>query len=271
MQVNNINKTDLTCFNSGISNTDLRKLKTILPSSTEKYFIDKYGIKANFSENQTISILNLLCRNILDRLKKTKLFDILPINTNPSSIRVFNCNELTKPYPDNFCTTKTKQIIKNESPYKPISLFFVNDKFDLEEIEEMVRKAKRNNFISNDNFLGFTMHEWMHIVHLNYLYKKNNFNEQHFANEIKRIKKIYLNNREKSIIRECLGEYAYNGGNTNQMEVVAEGLNKIICSCLNDNEVGISSNPEDVINSLPKELILILMKIINCNDARYGL
>ena len=263
MKLNSIEKTKNIRFTSGLSKKDIRFLNAVSTDSAEMYFKKACMIKTDFNGNQTFSVLNLLCKNILTKLQHSRVFDNIPFNSNPNSIKVFNANETARRYPDTFCISTTKKIIKNQPPYKPISLFFYNDKISLEEMNEAAQIAKKNGFNSNDNFLSFTMHEWMHGVHLNYLYKKNNFDEQKVIDEIKKIKEINFSNYEKSIIQEYLGEYVFNNGKINPMEVAAEGLNKIICSCLSKDKVLIASSIDESAHNLQTELIAIIKKAIH--------
>ena len=262
MRLNKIKKNKNINFNSGLSKKDIKLLSTISADNAEKYFQKSFMIKTDFEDNQTFSVLNLLCKNILIKLGHSKILDNLSFNSNPNSIKIFDKNELTRQYPDTFCTSATKKIIKNEPTYRPISLFFRNDKISIEEINEAARIAKKNEFISNDNFLAFVMHEWMHSIHLNYLYKKNGFNERRVIEEIKKIKQIDFNDTEKSILREQLGKYVYNKGKINPIEVLAEGLNKIICSCLDKDRISISSSLDESIYNTQTNLVQIIKKIL---------
>lgn len=129
-------------------------------------------------------------------------------------------------------------------------------------MNEMAEDAKQKGFISSDNFMTYIIHEWMHNVHLTYLYKKNGFNEKEVAKYIKKISKIEFNSTEKTIIQEELGEYVHHDGNINAMEVIAEGLNKIICSCLDENKLGINLSIDESVKKMPEKLINILQKIL---------
>ncbi len=249
-------------FKSGISNLDLKHLNKIPLKKTEEYFEKTLGINTDFKGNQTFCAINLLCKSILNKIGDSKVFGNLSLKSNPSNIRVFNKQELVKNFPNTFCTQVTKKIIQDETPYKPISMFIYNDRIAIDEMNEMVEIAARDGFISNDNFLAFIMHEWAHCVHLNNLYEKNNFNEQKVAEQIRKLKQIELSDKEKVIIREFLGEYVYNDGDIRPMEVVAEGLNKIVCSCLNRQRVAISDSIDDVVQRMPREFIAVMKKFI---------
>jgi len=126
----------------------------------------------------------------------------------------------------------------------------------------MAENAKRSNFISSDNFLSYVMHEWMHSVHLNNLLIKNKCNEDDFLKNVKKIKQIEITDSEKEMIQELLGDYVYNQGRINPLEVSAEGLNKIVCSCLSKDKIAITRSIDEAVEELPMEFLQMLNKIL---------
>ena len=87
-------------------------------------------------------------------------------------------------------------------------------------------------------------------------------NEQFVREYIKCLKKIELTKVERQIVKEFLGNYTYNNGAIDPMEVIAEGLNKIVCATFSKSKFQIVSTPKEVIDTLPKELIKMLEKIL---------
>ena len=252
-------------FKSGISRNEIRKYNKMNALYIEEYLQNFYGIDSNFENNRVFSISNLLCNGILKKIGKSKYFNQLNFLSNPGQIRVFDRIELTKNFPDTFCSIVSKKILTNESLFKPRSLFFRNSDIDLEEINEMAKTAKSHGYISSDHFLTFTMHEWLHSIHFEYLYKINNYDEKKVLEYINRLKGIEFSSNEKELVHKFLGDYVYNNGEINPIEVLAEGLNMIVCLCLDKNKLAFKSDIDSTITKLPIEFIELLMKILNFN------
>lgn len=220
-------------------------------------------IDSRMKNNKLFSVLNLISCEILKMLKGSKQLQCLNFNAKPKQIRIFDKSELIKNFPDTFCTVNSKKILTNEPVFKPRSLFFRNDYIDLEEMNEMAQSAKEHGFIASDNFLTFAMHEWAHNIHIEYLYRTNKMDEKKVLEYIKKLKEMDFSRSEKALIHEYLGDYIYNNGKINPFEVTAESLNKIICTCLNNNKIQINQNIDTSVQEMPKELIEILIEILN--------
>lgn len=240
-------------FKSGLSKKDIARLNEIRSENAQKYFKSQ-NVKSDFKDNNTYCALNLLCSEILNRLGITK---------KPKQIVVFDKIVLIKPYPDTFCIAATKRILTNEPPFKPISLFFQDDKYTFEEMNEIAQDMKKNNFISSDNFMTLVLHEWAHSLHFNFLYSKFDNDENKVREYLKQLKQMEFTSREQEIIAQYLGSYVYNGGKIKAVEVVAESINKIICSTLDEKEVKIKCGTKEALDNTPNELKKLMKKILD--------
>jgi len=248
-------------FKSGLSKEDIKRLNRISTSKTEKYF-RTLNTSANFSDNKTYSALNLICSKILNTLGNSKYFNSLDFFKKPAQIRVFEKNHLCAKYPDTFCTIVSKKILDNEPVFKPPGLFFYDSRINFEEMNELAKNANKERIISTDSFLAFVMHEWIHSVHFNYLYSKLNYDEKSVMKYIKHLKEFEFTNEEKELILEYLGSYSFINGHINPVETVSEGLNKVVCSCLDKNQLKINCSIDEAVEKMPPELINLIKKII---------
>ncbi len=260
LKTNNPQKINKISFKSGISPKNIETFKNYSSLYTQKYFAQNLGIDAYFTQNKMLGFLNYLSSNVLDRLGGSKKLNFLNFLSKPSSIRVYNKIELNGSYPNYFCTFFPHKIIKNEGIKRQKSLFFINDNLTYKQYNTVANYCKRANITSSSNILNSVMHEWMHQVHADYLYSRNLNSKSRVLSNIKKIKKVQFTPFEKEIIRKYLGEYVYNKGNINPMEVVAEGLNYLVCNCLDRNEFKIISSIDDQIDKAPKKLIEIIEK-----------
>jgi len=143
-----------------------------------------------------------------------------------------------------------------------MSLMYKNIGYEIEDINALAEQMKSKKIISTDNFLEPIMHEWMHVAHLNYLYKICGLNEAQVKNIINKLSRIQFGSIEKQMIEEHLGEYVYNGGQINGSEVVAEGLTKLITMCLDKNQIKFTDKFDDSCEKMPKEFIELLRCLI---------
>jgi len=260
-----INNTRNINFKSGLSKTNIFLLSQIKPQKVEKLFCDTYEIQTKFKDNQTIAILNMLCYKILKNFAGEKILDEFSLLAKPSQIKVFEPSETVRNIFGDFCTTTSTLVTKGKKA-PPISLFFENKHSALPEVNALTDFSKAENIISSGNFLSFTMHEWMHAAHLRYLYQNIVKNEEEMGNFIKTIKKMDFTPTEKALIQEFLGDYVYNNGKINPMEVIAEGLTRTICDCLSENKLKLTNSPNKILNNYPREFVSLLKKILAFND-----
>jgi len=239
-------------FKSGLSEKDVKYLSSVSSKSAQKYFKTR-NIEADFKNNDTYGALNLICGEILKRLGFLK---------KPGQIVVFNKEDLLKPCPDTFCSAVSKKITKNNPAFKPVSLFFQNDNYGFRDMNEIAQNMKKDNFISSDNFLTLVMHEWAHSLHFNYLYSKLD-TEEEVKKYLKNLNQIDLTKEEKEIIAQYLGNYVYNNGKIKPTEVMAEGINKIVCSTLSENELAFKCGIKEALDNTPRGLLRVMKKILN--------
>ena len=124
------------------------------------------------------------------------------------------------------------------------------------------------------SFLAPFLHEWLHSLHLHYIYSKLGYGgECEYLNEVYSLKNAtktgvdYLKEtshknltaKENEIIYDVLGEYSTRPVNQ-YLEIFSETLTKFICACLKDCKL--SYNPLDKIKETHTDFKKILAKII---------
>lgn len=253
-------------FKSGISKKEITQLGNVPIKSINDAFF-KNGVEVDFKNNQTIAVLNLLCRDVLAKLSDSKTFMGLDFSLTPKKIKTFNSNQTTKRTAEFFCNITTNKILKTEIS-APNTMFYKNNSYTIKQMNDMTECAKEQGIISTSNFLSYFMHEWAHSLHLSYLYKTLGKNEDEVLEIMRNLKKIELLPHEKEMIEQLLGAYVYNGGKIHGAEVFAEGLNKIICSCLDDRKIMFVQDIDTSADKLPKEFIALLQKILYQADKQ---
>lgn len=271
MKVQNCNFSNPN-FKSGLNYKVLVKEKFIVPKTQEKMFMDLYGIEANFKKSRTNTLANVFCLDIFEKLSKKIKLDF----TVPPAIFSYNREELLNAEnADNFCIADTQSVLKKEYPFLGRSIFF-NNVGNLDYIDEVTESKFNDKKSSSSHFLAPFIHEWVHSIHLDLLYKKFGY-----GGSCEQLNSIYpmaankrgvntsgvkilenaqnkvFSEKENEIIFDVLGEYSIQPKNQ-YLEVFSEAATKFICDSLSGCEL--KSNPMDKMKTMPREFLDILKK-----------
>ena len=50
------------------------------------------------------------------------------------------------------------------------------------------------------------------------------------------------------------------------MEVIAKGLTKTVCDCLDEKKIKLTNSPNEILKKYPKEFVSLLYKILTFNN-----
>lgn len=263
------NNTYKLSFKAGLTKRILFQNFLISTKKNEEEFLKKYGTEADFKSNKTVAYANKSCCNLfselLHKLNKNILF--------PPCIKVYEKKELIeKDCANNFCIPDTKSVLNDDYPFPGRSIFFYNYK-SLEDIDNIVEKQFKNKKTSSPHFLAPFIHEWVHSLHLDYIYSKYGyggtckFMHQQYPTKyskvngfdiIKNLADKQLTEKENEIIFEELGEYSTRPVNQ-YFEIFSEAVTKYICESLSG--VKLIKNPIDLFKNSSKEFQNIFKKV----------
>ncbi len=142
-----------------------------------------------------------------------------------------------------FCLQKISEIfdvLKTKTRLKIFDLKIANIRLD----ENFSRDER-----TSSHYLSPFIHEIMHGVYVDYIYKKMDILQQ----------KVF-SREENEIIKNNLGLYSLSPENQYH-EVFAETFTKIICNCLSPQDSLPVKNPLEEMKSLPCEFLRILAKL----------
>ena len=142
-----------------------------------------------------------------------------------------------------FCLQKISEIfdvLKTKTRLKNFDLKVSNIR-----LEESYSKDER----TSSHYLSPFIHEIMHGVYVDYIYKKMDILQQ----------KVF-SREENEIIKNNQGLYSLSPENQYH-EVFAETFTKIICNCLSPQDSLPVKNPLEEMKSLPCEFLRILAKL----------
>lgn len=248
--------------------------RTFVPG-IENAFRNNYNVNAKFDNNHAISYCCAVVADIFETL--TKKFN-LPFGAVPPNIRIFSPEMLVDNRNANslgFCILDSVQVLKGEPVFEARSLF-INNKFKtLRDINEEAEKDFNTHWNSTNHFLHTFIHEWVHNVHTDFLYKSfgydgacpmlrqryNTLNGYYYdpnpyvsgINQVGFLRTRGYIPEAKNAIREEISRYAAGERNPltneeiggNPFEVVAETLTKRIVNSLNPNTLKPEHNPFD--------------------------
>ncbi len=262
-------------FTSGLNKNLLARGLVFDTRNFETKLAQKCNIDADFKGNKPVGFaFAKVCEifNILqNRLGKT-LFS-LPC----PRVRAYDKSDLVIENKTNgFCIPETRSVLKNELPFETGSLFQEKEN-SLENWDYTIETDFKSGKRSSGHFLADTLHELMHSVYINHIYKKYGYNgncpytrakyprkesSTGGLNIIQVLQNKTFTSGENVIIREILGEYAAKPHNQYH-EVFAETFSKIICASLSPKDALPQKNPMELLAALPKEFLGILHKILN--------
>ena len=257
-------------FSSGLNRALTRSCNQINVKHVETLLQSK-SVHADFQMNKTSAFCLQKISEIFDVLKtKTnlKIFDFKAPN-----IRIYNRQSLNFPFQGyGFCIPETRKVLKEELPYETGSIFY-DDKCSIEELNNKLDESYSKDERSSSHYLSPFIHEIMHGVYVDYIYKKYGYEgqcpytrkkyskEQNFGLKIMDILQQKVFSREENeIIKNNLGLYSLSPENQYH-EVFAETFTKIICNCLSPQDSLPVKNPLEEMKSLPCEFLRILAKL----------
>ena len=259
-------------FRAGL-NTSLRFRELCLNSSRqENRFNRLYGTEAHFGQNKAVALANTLCAQIFEDIGRRFNIELAA----PPAITVYHPSQLAQQGRYiNFCISDTAKVLKNEAVYPAGSLFFKDYK-DLKTIDNLTEELYADKKISSNHFLAMYIHEWLHSIHLDYIFKKFGYpGDCKFLKElyplpktppkfksIEELQQKCLNEEETAIVREHLSDFA--GEKEHQyFEVFGEIFTKLICSSLSKDCTHVTKNPLELLNQSCPELQKIVRKVTN--------
>lgn len=256
-------------FKAGLNTKILLKEKFINPQKQEQFLLQNFGINADFKENKSIALANRLCAEIFNNIAQK--FN-MKINF-PPFITVYERKVINKDADYvNFCLTDTKSVIKGDNPFPGRSIFFKNYK-SLKQVDKITQDLFESKKTSTDHFLSPFIHEWLHCLHLNYLYEKYGY-----PGNCEYMKSLYplkdkkhnafdlfektLSPDENQIVTKNLGSYSAKPQNQ-YMEVFSETFTKLICDSLSKDCTHLDKNPAKLLENTSDEFQNIVSKVIS--------
>lgn len=231
------------------------------------------GVNASFKNNRAIAYCCGIVNDIFETLTtKYKL----PFGAKPPSVTVYNDLELIN-YSDTgclgFCLPDSAKIISGKGAYEARSVFYNNEKMKtLTEMDALAESQHRSGFNSTNHFLHTIMHEWVHNIHNDLLYRVfgydgtcpktlqryNTFNGVYYdpnpyVSGIEHLKQMHASrytSEQREIIKKEISEYAagrrvrsgsIQGGNP--FELIAETITKEVVDVLNPDTLTVTRNP----------------------------
>ena len=258
-------------FKSGLSTTLIKQCRDINVRKLEKR-LNLNNIPSDFDFNKPVAFAIHKVFEIFNILKKQSKIKIFEIFT--PRIQVYLTSNLRfnfKGY--GFCVPETQSILKGQPPFETGSLFFQKEN-SIEEIDKKLDKSFLNDERSSSHYLSPFIHEFLHGIYLDHIYKKFGYEGKcpYTAQKYKRTENDYglkvmnilqnlqFNNRENELIKNILGKYATTSENQYH-EVFAETFTQVICKCLSDKNSLPVKDPIDEFKQYPKEFINIIKKI----------
>ena len=256
-------------FKSGLNKALIKECQSTNVRNLEKS-LSSNNIPSDFGFNKPVAFAVGKVFEIFNLLKKqAKIFDI-----SAPRIQAYLKSDLNfnfKGY--GFCVPETQSILKNQPPFETGSLFFQKEN-SIEEINAKLDETFSNNERSSSHYLAPFIHEFMHGIYIDYVYKKYGYEGEcpYTAQKYKSSEKdcglkvmnilqnLQFNNCENGLIQNILGKYAATSKNQYH-EVFAETFTQVICKCLSDKDSLPIKNPLDEFKKYPKEFINIIKKL----------
>lgn len=257
-------------FKSGLTSNILRQESKICPQKTTQNFRTvknkSWGMlrQTDFKNNQAMALANMFCSEIFKkfRAKVDYVHDYSLLNLAlPQDIFVYNSNEGA--YKDRgyfFTNVKPLKTEENLPPFAIGTVFINNDCNSLEYLNSLVEQFYRTNNCSSSHFLQPIIHEWLHAIQ-NRLINNVCYNHaKSYERTLINYQSQKLNNAEKEVIFDVVGDYPIKSEKTQYSELFAEAWAKFICESLNEDCMSLKQNPLDLMMKTPKEFQQILKK-----------
>lgn len=273
LSITNINNYNVN-FTSGLSQKTLARGLILNTENLEKTTLRQRNIDAKFDNNKPLA---LCFENVL------KIFDLLREKTKSGifllkfpKYRVYDPKDLIfETDIEDFCLPETQLILKNEPPFETASIFQKKVK-SLNALDEVIESDFKQNKRSSGHFLAEIIHEIMHTVYINHIYKKYGY-----SGDCSYTKKLYppqdigkdgfevmeeleyktFSRQENEVLESILGTYSTLPFNQYH-EVFAETFTQLICNTLSKDNALPVANPLENLKKYPKEFLKILFKVL---------
>lgn len=259
-------------FKAGLTPT-IKKLAAQYSAANIEYLFKQLGVNADFKNNRAIAYCCGIVNDIFETLtNKYKL----PFGAKPPSLTVYHDNDLIN-YADRdclgFCLPDSARIILGKGVYEARSVFYNNERMKtLSEMDALAEAQHRSGFNSTNHFLHTIIHEWVHNIHNDLLYRVfgydgtcpktlqryNTFNGVYYdpnpyvsgIEHLKRMQASRYTSQQREIIKKEISEYAagrrvrsgsIQGGNP--FELIAETITKEVVDVLDPNTLMVTQNP----------------------------
>lgn len=262
---NNIN------FNAGYNSSIKKMEKRIKPTAVESFFknsrYNDWGTFCNIDlkGNKALALANKLCAEIF--IKFRKLYDFrqnrcIQTLIFPNDIYVFDKNESNfyngKEFFVNIVSIRPD---KNKPTFEPGTIFIDNAFDSLEYINNNVECLHEKNILSSNHFLHNFIHEWLHAQFTSILKARTHIDSYYYDKTAQIYQNQKLNDREKELVGNIIGSYAFSKEVGQYPELFAESWTKFICEALSEDSKSFSKNPVDLLKSMPKEFQRLLDKV----------
>lgn len=263
-------------FSSGLNVTLIRSCNHINVVRVETLLHSK-NVNADFQMNKTAAFCVQKISEIFNLLKtktNVKIFDLKAPN-----IRVYNKQSLNFPFQGyGFCIPESRKVLKDELPYETGSIFY-DDEYSIEELNNKLDESCSRNERSSSHYLSPFIHEIMHGIYVDYIYKKYGYEgqcpytrekyskERNFGLKVMDfLQQKGFSSRENEIIKNNLGLYSLSPENQYH-EVFAETFTRLICNCLSEKDSMPVKNPLDDIKSFTSDFLQIIAKLFQPNES----
>ena len=241
-------------FNAGLTKEVRRSIARIDVKSVEEQFA-QHNIQADFYGSKPIAGCVVLASNLISEAKEK--YNFLS-GFLPQYIKTYKFEELSIKEPNlaDFCLTRSDKTLKGEAPYPATSTFYRKGWFTssvgiIDFLMELSHLKKRS---SSNHFLHDYLHELIHAMHIDAIYKKYGFEEDNdYAKELypnknpsgyKRLIEMgeySFTDKEKKQIIPVFGKYA----TTNKLELFAEVMTRMFVDSIDKTTMALKSNPLD--------------------------
>ena len=239
----NLSNNNIT-FGAGVTQLIRKEIVSANPCEIERVIKRNFGTECDFENNRTLASCTLYALRLLE--EAFKKFD-LPFNVFPPKIKVFKPNEIVKQenIKFGFCIINSEKIMRKEPEYPSRSIFIKNRPDNLTTWDRQVDEWYREHITSSDNFLAPFLHELIHNIHINLIFKKS---PQYANRNLILLQNTPFDYSQNRIISEKIGTYA----RTSKIELFPEALAKMIADSVDNSGIKLASNPLDRLSDFPK-------------------
>ena len=248
----NINTNNNVSFNAGLTKQIRKNIAQIDVKTIEEQFA-QHNIQADFKNSKSIAGCVVLASNLITEAKEK--YNFLS-GFLPQYIRAYKPEELSLKESDlaDFCISGSKDVLKKEAPYPATSIFYVKGWFNSSarminffmELSHLVKTSSSNHFLHD------YLHELIHAMHIDAIYKKygleedNDYARELYPNKnpsgykhILEMGEYNFSKEERKQITPIFGRYA----TTNKLELFAEVVTKMFVDSIDKKTMTLKSNP----------------------------